>query len=83
MEREQIREGIDEFGILYSELSDSNRSEGSNSSFAFPVACQCIICMLERVQTSNKKYSGSTRIGDGSVRRDQVGLVGQNTQLVH
>ncbi|XP_052108064.1 uncharacterized protein LOC107459355 isoform X2 [Arachis duranensis] len=37
MEREQIREGIDEFGILYSELSDSNRSEGSNGSFAFLV----------------------------------------------
>ncbi|QHO51504.1 Protein BREAKING OF ASYMMETRY IN THE STOMATAL LINEAGE [Arachis hypogaea] len=37
MEREQIREGIDEFGILYSELGDSNRSEGSNGSFAFPV----------------------------------------------
>ncbi|XP_020971617.1 uncharacterized protein LOC110268891 [Arachis ipaensis] len=37
MEREQIREGIDEFGILYSELSDSNRSKGSNGSFAFPV----------------------------------------------
>ncbi|XLT06256.1 hypothetical protein HN51_045005, partial [Arachis hypogaea] len=37
MEREQIREGIDEFGILYSELSDSNQSEGNNGSFAFPV----------------------------------------------
>ncbi|KAL1349674.1 uncharacterized protein [Arachis hypogaea] len=37
MEREQIREEIDEFGILYSELSDSNRSEGSNGSFAFLV----------------------------------------------
>ncbi|XLS56150.1 hypothetical protein HN51_005905 [Arachis hypogaea] len=39
--------------------------------------------MLERVQTSNKEYSGSARTGDGSVRRDQVGLVGQNTQLFH
>ncbi|KAL4349400.1 hypothetical protein AHAS_Ahas10G0038200 [Arachis hypogaea] len=37
IEREQIRQGIDEFGILYSELSDSNRSESSNGSFAFPV----------------------------------------------
>ncbi|MED6132178.1 Nuclear transcription factor Y subunit B-8 [Stylosanthes scabra] len=26
---------------------------------------------------------GSARTGDGSVRRDQVGLAGQNTQLVH
>ncbi|XLR62595.1 hypothetical protein S83_013267, partial [Arachis hypogaea] len=30
-----------------------------------------------------KEYSGSARTGDGSVRRDQVGLVGQNTQLFH
>ncbi|XLS74554.1 hypothetical protein HN51_031419, partial [Arachis hypogaea] len=27
-----------------------------------------------------KEYSGSARTGDGSVRRDQVGLAGQNTQ---
>ncbi|XLR07792.1 hypothetical protein S83_035730, partial [Arachis hypogaea] len=30
-----------------------------------------------------KEYSGSARTGDGSVRQDQVGLAGQNTQLVH
>ncbi|KAL4349904.1 hypothetical protein AHAS_Ahas10G0088600 [Arachis hypogaea] len=30
-----------------------------------------------------KEYSGSARTGDGSIRRDQVGQAGQNTQLVH
>ncbi|XP_052108065.1 uncharacterized protein LOC107459355 isoform X3 [Arachis duranensis] len=46
MEREQIREGIDEFGILYSELSDSNRSEGSNGSFAFLVDMKAMKIVL-------------------------------------
>ncbi|XP_072055684.1 uncharacterized protein [Arachis hypogaea] len=46
MEREQIREEIDEFGILYSELSDSNRSEGSNGSFAFLVDMKAMKILL-------------------------------------
>ncbi|KAL1294855.1 nuclear transcription factor Y subunit B-1 [Arachis ipaensis] len=38
---------------------------------------------LARFRELEGDTKGSARTGDGSVRRDQVGLAGQNTQLVH